>query len=55
MESNEKNKKTTSNAEVRSRIFWHKKKSCNSCPTYSIYLKKKSSELCGKKPLLKRR
>ncbi len=34
MESNEKNKKTTSNAEVRSRIFWHKKKSCNSCPTH---------------------
>ena len=32
MESNETNKKTTSNAEVRSRIFWHKKKSCNSCP-----------------------
>lgn len=26
MESNEKNKKTTSNAEVRSRIFRHKKK-----------------------------
>ncbi len=26
--------KTTSNAEVRSRIFRHKKKSCNSCPTH---------------------
>lgn len=47
--------KTTSNAEVRSRIFWHKKEILQFVPHASIYLKKKSSELCGKKPLLKRR
>ena len=35
MESNEKNKKTTSNAEVRSRIFWHKKKAVIYHPTLS--------------------
>lgn len=54
MESNVKNKKQQAMPKSEAESFGIKE-ILQFVPHASIYLKKKSSELCGKKPLLKRR
>ena len=54
MESNVKNKKQQAMPKSEAESFGIKRNPAIRAHA-SIYLKKKSSELCGKKPLLKRR